>query len=96
MAKLTFSITSAIGNLSVDSPTLTDPQMQRFLDFIWDAYPQFTADGITRKTKNNANLAQCYREWAAGLWEGTKANVMSYERTKASVAASAAVTDIEA
>lgn len=94
MAKLTFSITSAIGNLAVDSPTLTDAQMTKFLDFIWDAYPQLNPDG-SRKTRNNANLAQAFRDFSAALWEGTRANVLSYEREKAAAAARDAVTPIE-
>lgn len=94
MAKLTFAITSAIGNLSVDSPTLTDVQMTKFLDFIWDAYPQLNPDG-SRKTRNNTNLAQAYRDFAGGLWQGTRANVLSYEREKAATTARDAVTPIE-
>lgn len=90
MAKLSFSIVSNIGNTTVDSPTLTDAQMQRFLDYIWATYPQTNADG-SPKAKNAANLAASYNAWAAALWQGTVSNVVSYEQALAAQAASAAV-----
>jgi hypothetical protein len=93
VAKLSFDIQSNIGNLTVDGPTLTDAQMQRFLDYIWTAYPQLNADG-SPKTKNAANLANSYRAWANGIWQGTVNNVLSFEQQNAAVTASAAVQPI--
>lgn len=94
MAKIALALTSAIGNTTHDWPTLSDSQMTRFLDYIWDAYPQFEADGTTRKTRNNANLALAYRAWSTAMWEGAKANVLSYEREKAAKTARDAVGDL--
>jgi hypothetical protein len=95
MAKLSFSIASAIGNVTVDSPVLTDAQMTRFLDYIWDAYPQLNVDG-TAKARTNANLAQAYRDWAGAIWNGTKANVLAADKGKARRAAEAGVAEIDA
>lgn len=44
MANISFSIASAVGNVTRDGPTTSDAQMTRFLDYIWDAYPQLNAD----------------------------------------------------
>lgn len=99
MAKIALALTSAIGNTTHDWPTLSDAQMTRFLDFIWDAYPQTTTTTdpvtgvvtVTPKPRNNANLVLAYRAWSNSLWEGTKANVLNYEREKAAQAARDAI-----
>lgn len=79
MAKLSFSITSAIGTVTFDSPTLTDAQMLKFLDYIWATFPQLNVDG-TPKPRTNANLADAYRAWAATIWAGTKDAVLDFGR----------------
>lgn len=94
MAKLSFTLTSAAGNVTYDGPTITDSQMTRFLDFVWDTYPQVNPDG-TRKARSTANLAAAYRDWAAGVWAGTKANVRSYDTAKAEQTARAGITEID-
>lgn len=94
MAKIAVALTSAVGNTSHDWPILSDAQMLRFLDYLWDAYPQYEADGTTRKARTNGNLVLCYQAWSSALWEGTKANVLSYEREKAAQAARDDVPDL--
>ncbi|MFA5897879.1 MAG: hypothetical protein WC829_02075 [Hyphomicrobium sp.] len=94
MAKISIALTSAIGNTSHDWPVLSDAQMTRFLDYLWDTYPQYEVDGITRKARTNANLVLCYQAWSTALWNGTKANVLSYERDKAAQLARAGVADL--
>ena len=94
MANLTWTVVTAAGTITQDSPTLTDPNMTRFTDWAWVHYPQYEADGVTLKTKNNTNLAAAVRDWMTSQWNGTKANVLRYEQVAAAQAASDAVTDI--
>lgn len=93
MAKLTFTLTTAAGTVTQDSPKLTDQQMARFTDWLWTAYPQINPDGTT-KTKNAANQAQAFRDWSQALWRGTKASVANAERDAAANAARNAVQDV--
>jgi hypothetical protein len=95
MAKLIWSIETVQGNVTKDSPILTDPNMQRFLDWIWYAYPQFLPDGVTPKPRNNANEADAFREWAAFDWQFVKERVLDYERSAAAQAARDSIAGIE-
>ena len=94
MAKLTWTVTSTAGTVTQDSPTLTDPNMLRFTDWAWANYPQYEVDGVTLKTKNNANIAQSIQDWMTAQWNGTKANVLRWEQIAVAKAASDAVGEI--
>jgi hypothetical protein len=95
MAKLFFGAEAVTGTVTQDGPTLSDPNMDRFLDWVWYAYPQFQPDGVTPKPKTNANVADAIRDWGLGLWRGTKANVLRWERDEAAQAARDAIGDLE-
>lgn len=93
MAKLTWQITTSVGTVTQDGPDLSDAQMQRFLDWLWYAYPQLDVDG-NPLNRTNANQAQAFRDWADTAYQGTKANVLRWEKQEAAQAAAEAVTDI--
>ena len=96
MAKLSWTIEAASGTVTEDSPTLSDANMDRFLDWIWYAYPQMDeADPPAPLPRNPANEAQAFRDWANAQWQGTKANVLRWEKTEAAQSASDGVPDIE-
>ena len=94
MANLTWTVVNSVGTITQDSPTFSDENMTRFTDWCWYAYPQYEVDGVTLKTKNNANIAQAVRDWMTAQYEGTKANVLRWERLEAAQAASDAVADL--
>lgn len=65
----------------------------RFLDWLWYAYPQVDGNGDPLP-KNNANLAQAFRDYADGLIFGSWTNVKRYEKERDAQAARDAVPDI--
>lgn len=93
MAKLTWTIDHNAATLSEDSPTVSDVQMDRFIDWLWYAYPQLDENGDVLP-RTLANEAQAFRDWANIQWLGTKANVIRWERSEAAQAASDAVQDL--
>jgi hypothetical protein len=98
MAKLSWGIDANIGTRTWNGPEVTDLNMDRFLDWVWEAYPQWVdpddeSQGL--KPKNNANLAASFDDFAQTQWQGVKDNVKNWERNVAAQAAKDAVTDIE-
>jgi hypothetical protein len=70
---------------------------QRFLDWIWAAYPQIDnsdPENPVPADRTPANEAAAYREFVDGFVRGTWANVKRYEQTEAAKAASDAVGDL--
>lgn len=94
MAKLTWTITTSAGSVSQDGPVISEANMTRFRDWLWAWYPQYEADGETLKTRNAANEAQAFRDWADAQWEAAKNKVLHWERQAAEQTARDAVTDI--
>ena len=99
MAKLSWSAVTVDGTVTQDGPTISDAQMDRFLDWVWYAYPQFDLDVEDGETpiplpRNNANTAKAVRDWADAQWRGTKANVLRHERNEVAEAARDAILDI--
>jgi len=95
MANLSWGITANIGDRTWNGPDISDINMDRFLDWIWDAYPQWVdPDDETqgKLPKNNANLAAAYDDFAQAQWRGVKANVLNYEQMVASAAATDPIT----
>ena len=77
---------------------MTDPQMQRLIDYMWEAYPQYEnpedpSEGT--KTKNPANMAAAFRDHCSALWRGIKSNAKRHEKVTAAKNAADAVPDIE-
>ena len=100
MANLGISISAAIGDRTWNGPNITDVNMDRFLDYIWDQYPQYVDPADPEQgllPKNNANLAAAFDDFAATYWQAIKGNVIRWEKDRdAQVARDAIVDDIEA
>ena len=93
MAKLTWTIETAAGTVSKDGPVIADEDMDRFLDWIWVAYPQFEIDGVTPKPRNSANDAAAFRDWADFQWAFNKERVLNHEQNAAAQIARDAISD---
>lgn len=99
MAQLSWSIQTSAGTTTFNGPTISDANMDRFLDWVWDAYPQYVDPDATPKvlkTKNNANLAAAYRDWAQGQWRGLVDQVKRFEDEPAAKSAKDKITKIDA
>ena len=79
MVKFTLSYITDAGTISQDSKIYSEANGQRFVDWIWVAYPQYEVDGITLKPRTQANEVQAYRDFADGMFAGVKANVLREE-----------------
>lgn len=79
----------AAQNTEVELSGFNDAALTRFLDWVWSVYPQYEADGVTEKPKNQANRNAAFQQWANGFFASTKAQVKSYE-TQTSAAVQAA------
>lgn len=94
MANLRFSFISTAGTVTVNAPDITAPQEALFIDWLWAQYAPVdeVEDSPTfgePLPRNTANEAQAYRNYAAKLWAGTRANVIrwKHELDKAAVSA---------
>ena len=79
MVNFTLSYIADAGTVTQDSKIYSEANGQRFLDWIWVAYPQYEADGVTLKPRTQANEVQAFRDFADGFYAGTKANVLREE-----------------
>lgn len=95
MANITWKVTTSAGAVEKSSPELSDTNMTRFIDWVWEHYPQYQADGETLKTRNLANEAAAVNDWIDREWNKTKNTVLRWERKKAEQVASESVTDLE-
>lgn len=93
MAKISWIVETSAGTVTHESPTISNAQMQRFLDWVWSAYPQTEPDDSPSE-KTSATVAVAVTEWAQAQWRGTKANILRHERLEAAQAASDAVSDL--
>ena len=93
MAKITWTVEISSGTVTHDGPTLTDDQMQRFLDWVWATERQLEADG-SPKPRTPANIAASVRDWARTQWRGTKTDVRKYEANAAAQQARNSVADL--
>ena len=97
-ANFTWEVSTAAGTVSQDSPTISDAQMDRFLDWAWANFPQYDVtdpDNPVLKTRTNATTADAVREWMGTQWEATKRSVVSYERRQAADTAQSGVAELE-
>jgi hypothetical protein len=97
MAKITISIDSSLGTRDWISPDFNDAQFDRFLDYIWDVYPQWVDpsdpdQGLLPKVL--ANQAAAYDDWAESIWESMKNQVKRHEQNAAAESAKGGVGDM--
>ena len=95
MAEFIQSIVSTVGTVTT-TKTINDANMLRFTNWVWSAYPQFEADGKTLKAKTNGNVGDAIADYHEKIWQGTKANVLRYERELAAKTAADEVPDLPA
>ncbi len=93
MAKLSWTVETSAGTVTHDGPTLTDAQMQRFLDWVWATERQLEPDG-TPKPRTLANVTASVRDWGRSQWRDTKTDVRKYEANAAAQAARNSVADL--
>lgn len=96
MPNLRFTFVATPGTVTQNAPNITAPQEALFTDWLWAQYaPVDTVEGSPTfgqpLTRNTANEAQAFRNYAAKLWQGTRANVIrwKHELDKAAVSAPA-------
>ncbi len=98
MAKLSWGIEASIGSRTTDGPTVSDANMDRFLDYLWFSFPQWVdpndeSQGL--KPRNAANLAAAFDEWQQAQWTQVVADVKSWEKATAAQAAADAIGGID-
>jgi hypothetical protein len=92
-AGLEWTVNSTSGSVTYTAPTVSDAEMDRFLDYLWDNFAPVDENG-DQLVRNNANQATAFRTWAAANWQNTKRTVVDYERQRDADVARDAVTDI--
>lgn len=94
MARLSWTVTTTAGTVTHNGPEISEANMTRFRDWLWANFPlPMNPDG-TAKTRNAANEAQAFREWADRQWQATKADVVNWDGGKAAEVARNAVGDL--
>ena len=93
MAKLSWTIESTAGTVKKDGPTISDANVARFVDWLYEHHPPLGTDGKPLP-RTAAREAQAFRNWADEQWLRTKKAVLGWERRTAVEAASDAVGDI--
>ena len=94
MANMVIQFNATAGTVTSNGPELTAGEEQRYLDWVWEAYPQYEADGVTLKAKTNANVANAIRDHHRGLWRGIVAQVVRRDEIVAEAAAKAGVSGL--
>ena len=82
MVNFTLSYIADAGTVTQDSKIYSEENGQRFLDWIWVAYPQIDnsdPNNPVPKPRTQANEVQAFRDFADGFYSGTKANVLRVE-----------------
>lgn len=94
MANLRFMFIATAGNATYNGPEITAPQEALFIDWLWAKYaPKDEVEGSPTfgepLTRTPANEVQAYRNYAAAMWSGTRANVVRWklEQDRAAVSA---------
>ena len=93
MPELNMNFVATAGTVSA-TKTFNASIEQRYLDWLWYAYPQLEADGETPKPRTPANEAQAWRDWFNKTITGTWNNVKRWEQREAAQAASDAIADM--
>ena len=94
MPNLRFTFVATAGTVQHNAPDLTAGQETLFLNWLWAQYAPKDAEGSVLP-RNTANEAQAFRNYAAALWRGTRANVQSWklEQDRAAITAPAIPED---
>lgn len=100
MPNLRFTFVATAGTVQHNAPALTAGQETMFLNWLWAQYaPKDTVEGSLTfgqtLPRNTANEAQAFRNYAAALWRGTRANVQNWklEQDRAALTAPAIPED---
>ncbi len=93
MAKISWTVETSAGTVTHDGPTLTDAQMDRFLDWVWATERQLEPDA-SPKPRTPANIAASVRDWCRTQWRNTKTGVRKYEGNARAQAARNSVADL--
>ena len=94
MAKIKIEVSNSNGSVAFDSPTLTDANMARLIDFAWAKFPQFDVDG-NPLPRTLANEAAALRDWGRSQYRRFVEEVLAYEKEAAARAAKNAIGDLE-
>ena len=99
-ANLRFTFVSTDGTVNVNAPTLNAQQEALFIDWLWEFYAPTDTDPQSptfgeKLTRNTANEARAYRNWAAAAWKGTRASVVRWKVEKDRAAVSEPVVPEE-
>lgn len=78
-ANLRYTFVATDGTVVVNAPTINVAQEDLFIDWLWEFYAPVDALGA-KLTRNVANEAQAYRNWAAASWKGTRAQVVRWKQ----------------
>lgn len=100
MAHFTISYTSDAGTTEHDSKTYSEANGDRFIDWLWAAYPQYEVepdeDGNPIPLPDTpGNRAKAFREWADTVYADLKAKVVNHEKHHAAQDAANAVPGLE-
>ena len=84
MPNLRFTFVATTGTVTHNAPDLTAGQEALFINWLWAQYaPKDTVEGSPTfgqiLPRNTANEAQAFRNYAAALWRGTRANVQHWK-----------------
>ena len=78
MANLRITFVGTAGNVIANGPDLSPAQENLFIDWLWEFYAPVDANGV-KLTRNAANEAQAFRNYAAAMWKGTRSNVVRWK-----------------
>ena len=95
MVNFDLSYTTDAGVITQPSNTYSEANGQRFVDWIWDVYPQYEVDGVTLKPRTQANEVQAYRDFADDFYKNTKDKVVYHEQRVAARDAAGNVPPLE-
>ena len=99
MAKITWTIETAAGTVEESGSNVSEANMDRFIEWAWNIFPQFDAVEDpetfqmvpTPAARTPANEARAVRAWAQKEWEYVKSNVITWEFATAEQAAKKAI-----
>lgn len=79
-ANLRYTFVATDGTVVVNAPTINVAQEDLFIDWLWQFYAPVDPETGAKLTRNVANEAQAYRNWAAASWKGTRAQVVRWKQ----------------
>lgn len=79
-ANLRYTFVATDGTVVVNAPSINVAQEDLFIDWLWEFYAPVDPGTGAKLTRNVANEAQAYRNWAAANWKGTAAQVRRWKQ----------------